>query len=64
MLKSVILRFIRGFVAGGIASVMVAISSGISFHNVGELKSVLLLLAMAFITGGFLATDKAVRMTP
>ncbi|HEX5429848.1 MAG TPA: hypothetical protein VFX17_02080 [Patescibacteria group bacterium] len=55
-LESVVMRFIKGFVAGGLGSVGVLLSVGI---GATDLKKLGLALLTAFISGGLLAIEKA-----
>lgn len=64
MIKSVIKRFIKGFIAGGIASVALAIDAGFSITSVNDLKQMGWALLVAFVTGGLLSLEKAIRWTP
>ena len=60
-LLSVAKRFLRAFISGGLASVvLVPVLTGFS---VAELKTWALAFVYAFITGGIMALDKAVRYT-
>ena len=58
-------RFARAFVLGGMAQVVVMIGSGTitveTWSDVGRWTAI---LAVAFITGGLMALDKALRNTP
>lgn len=62
--KSVILRFLRGAIAGAVATMIPLLPQDIS--NVTNIKSWLISLATAafigFVTGLILAVDKAVRI--
>lgn len=58
---SVAKRFLRAFISGGLASiVLVPALTGFSLE---ELKTWALMLVYAFVTGGIMALDKAVRYT-
>jgi hypothetical protein len=61
--KAVVLlkRFIRGFVAGGLASVAAQLATNIVISNIADLKKLGISLAVAFISGGILAIEKALR---
>lgn len=61
MLKSVALRFLRAFVAGGLAN---AVSLTVASHSVSSLKEMevwIYSLAVGFVTGGLMAIDKLLR---
>ncbi len=59
--KTVALRFVRGFVAGGIASMVLVLQAGVMINSVEDLKQLGAALSVAFITGGLLALDKLIR---
>lgn len=63
-LKSVALRFVKAFLAGGASSVVLALAQAPSLNTLADLKTWLLALGMAFLTGGVLAVEKAVNWTP
>lgn len=48
-------RFIKGFVGGGVSSLLVSLHSGIAFSSWSDFVHVLL---SAFLTGALLATEK------
>ena len=54
-------RFLRGFAAGGIAAVASQLATTVTLHSIDDLKKLGASLAIAFITGGLLATEKAIR---
>jgi hypothetical protein len=58
-------RFARAFVIGGMAQVVAMIGSGAftaeTWSDVGRWTAI---LAVAFVTGGLMALDKALRNTP
>lgn len=60
MLKAILKRFAKGFISGGIASVVVVINSGVTIASVADLKVWAFSLGVAFITGGILAIEKAI----
>lgn len=51
-------RFIKAFLAGGLASIGVLIANGVSFSNEQELKNLIVTLVGAFLTGGIMAIQK------
>jgi len=63
MIKSIAKRFLKGFIAGGIAAVVVALKVGGTISSITELKSFGIGLGVAFLTGGFLAIEKALNWT-
>lgn len=59
--KEAVKRFVRGFIAGGLAAVVEAIGAGITIRDTNDLKAMGFILSYAFITGGILAIDKLIR---
>jgi len=57
-------RFVKGFLAGGIAAVLVSINSGVSFNSLVQLRGLFIVLATAFVTGGLLAVEKMMGYVP
>lgn len=55
------MRFIRGFISGGIASVLALFSMGTTISSLAEFKDFVYALAIAFLTGGLMAIDKLIR---
>jgi len=64
MIKSIIKRFLKGFIAGGIASVVLALQAGITISSLTDVKTLLTALGVAFVTGGLLAIEKGLNWTP
>lgn len=65
LIKRVIKRFARAFIAGGVAQVaIVATLSPQHFSNFKELDIWLLVLADSFVVGGIMAIDKLLRNIP
>lgn len=56
--KSVLIRFLKGFIAGGISTTGVLLQAGITVTNVHDIKTVGFTLATSFLTGGLLAIEK------
>jgi hypothetical protein len=54
-------RFGRTFLFGGVAALLMALSTTPSLATLGDLRVWLTTLVMAFITGGLAAIDKAYR---
>lgn len=63
MFKSVVKRFFKGFVSGGIAGAMLVIESGIVIASVDDIKKLGFALLAGFITGALLALEKAFNWT-
>lgn len=61
MYKVILKRFLKGFLSAGIASVVLVINSGVVIQSVSDLKVFLYSLAVAFISGALLATEKAIN---
>ena len=57
----VFFRFLRGFLAGGVSSVLVVINSGATISNLADLKQFGVSLGIAFLSGVLLAVDKFLR---
>lgn len=56
--KSILGKIVKGFIAGGVASVTVSLSQGYSISSIAEATALLKIIATGFITGGFLAAIK------
>lgn len=54
-------RFARGFVAGGIASIIPLLAGVVNIQDATAIKKTLITFAIAFITGGIQALDKLLR---
>lgn len=64
--QSVAFRFVKGFVAGGLAQLTVFLGSsanGINVSNTTQLKQLGLGIFTSFLIGGILATEKALTWT-
>lgn len=59
--KIILMRFIRGFISGGIASLLALFSTGTVISSMAEFKDFVYALAIAFLTGGLMAIDKLIR---
>jgi len=57
-MKSTIIRFLKGFAAGGIAQVILIINAGLTISNIADMKAVLTAVVVGFLTGGLLAMQK------
>lgn len=65
MTKTIVLRFLRGFVAGGIANLAAILAaSQFDLHSLADLQALAYLLGIAFLTGGIMALDKMLRYEP
>jgi len=63
MFKSVVKRFGKGFIAGGVAGALLVINSGVVITSVEDLKKLGMAVVVGFITGGLLAIEKALNWT-
>jgi len=61
--KSVFNRFLKAFLAGGLASIGALISAGVSFSTTQELKNFIVVLIGAFLSGGIMALEKYLSWT-
>jgi hypothetical protein len=57
-------RFAKGFIAGGIAQVVLIIGAGFQFHNLEDIRTYVTAILFGFVTGGLLAVEKMVNYTP
>lgn len=57
-------RFVKGFIAGGVAQAVLIMQAGLTFHDVTELRNVGWMLLAGFITGGLLALEKMLMYEP
>jgi hypothetical protein len=57
-------RFAKGFIAGGIAQVLLIVGAGMQLHNLEDLKTYGAAIAFGFLTGGLLAIEKMYNFTP
>jgi hypothetical protein len=63
MTKAVLKRFLKGFLAGGIAQVALIIQGGVTIHNLADAKAIGAVALSAFVTGGLLALEKMLNWT-
>jgi len=62
MTKTVLLRFVRGFLAGGLANLAAILAaSKFSVSSLTDLQTLAYAVGIAFVTGGLLALDKMLR---
>jgi len=59
--KRIALRFTRGAVAGGLASVVGLLSAGVDVTDPEGLKKLGFAMAVSFMSGSLLALDKLLR---
>lgn len=64
MYKVVLKRFAKGFIAGGIATTIALLNSGVTIKSLEDLKALLVSLLIGFITGGLMAIEKAFTYRP
>lgn len=57
-------RFGKAFLAGGVASLVLALSNAPQFNTLSDVKVWGAGLAIAFMSGGLLALEKAFNWTP
>lgn len=57
----IFMRFLRGFMAGGIASIVPLLSGLVDLQDPTLAKKTLITLGIAFATGGIQALDKLLR---
>jgi len=60
-IKTILKRFLRVFLSGGFATLVVALSASPSLNTLADLKVWLSTLSVAFLAGGFSALEKASR---
>ena len=63
MFKSVAKRFFKGFLAGGIAGALFVLKSGVVITTFDDAKKFIFAVIIGFMTGGFLAVEKAINWT-
>jgi hypothetical protein len=63
-INAVIKRFMKGFIAGGIAQVLLIVGAGLQFHNLEDLRTYGIAIVFGFLTGGLLAVEKMLNYTP
>lgn len=61
MVSSVLKRFLKGFLAGGVSSVILILNTGVSISSISDLKQFAVSLGVAFFTGGLMALEKGLR---
>lgn len=63
-LQAGIKRFVKGFIAGGVAQVVLIVGAGLQFHNLTDVRTYATAIAFGFLTGGLLAVEKMLNYTP
>lgn len=63
-LKSSLVRFIKAFIAGGVGSVILLLSSGVKITSLDDAKHIGLVVIGAFVVGGLMALEKALNWIP
>lgn len=61
MYKTIFKRFLKGFIAGGLASVSVSLNAGFTITSLEDIKQFSFALVVAFLTGGILSIEKALN---
>jgi hypothetical protein len=61
MIKTVLKRFLKAFIAGGLASVAALLASGFQLKELKDLQTLAFALGIAFFTGGLMALEKLIR---
>jgi hypothetical protein len=62
MTKTILLRFLRGLVAGGVANLAAILAaSQFNVRSLADLQALAYVLGIAFVTGGIMALDKMLR---
>lgn len=62
MTKTILLRFVRGFVASGVGQIAAYLAANqFNVSSLADLQSFLFILLTSFIIGGLLGLDKILR---
>jgi hypothetical protein len=64
MIKTILMRAARSFIAAALAGIAAQLSVGVTIHSVEDLKKLAISLAVASLTAGLLALDKLIRYEP
>lgn len=59
--QSVSMRFLKGFVASGLAAVGTFLSAGVTVTSLDDLKKLVFPLIIAFLTGALLGAEKLIN---
>lgn len=62
--QSVALRFIKGFIAAGISSMIVMVNAGVTIGSLDDLKKFGVALGVAFLSGLLMAIEKSLSWKP
>lgn len=62
--KMVLKRFGKAFIGGGVAALLLALAQTPSLSTLADLKVWASSLAIAFLTGGLMAIEKALQAQP
>lgn len=63
MTKQVLLKFVKGFLTGGLSAIVAALSVGVKIQSLDDLKGLLILLGTAFLSGAIHATVELLSPT-
>lgn len=63
MNKQVLVKFLKGFLTGGLSAIVAALGVGISIHSLDDIKGLLILLGTAFVSGAIHATIELLSPT-
>lgn len=61
MYKAIFKRFLKGFLASGVASMVLIFKAGVVINTLEDLKQLVVVLFVAFFTGGLMALEKTLR---
>lgn len=65
MTKTIVLRFLRGFLAGGVANASAILAaSQFNVRSLADAQALAYVLGIAFVTGALMALDKMLRYEP
>jgi hypothetical protein len=62
-MKEILLKFGKAFLTGGLSGVAVSLALGVRISSLDDLKGVLTVLGVAFLSGAVHATIEALRPT-
>jgi hypothetical protein len=54
-------RFLKGFLAGGLAQVVLIVGPGLHFATLADIRAIVTSLVFGFIVGGMLAVEKMLQ---
>ena len=65
MFKTIFLRALRGFLAGGLANLTAILASNqFNVHSLQDLRTLVFVVLSGFLAGGLLGLDKLYRYEP